>query len=363
MKKRIVHIIHNLEIGGVETAILSSLDELNQSFDFTLVCIGSVNKEILEKLSPNIVANTKQVNNLKRLNEIIRFFRSYPNEIVISSLWKSHIFHFLIKHICRINTSVIFLHSTRFAHFIDKCGILLGLRVADEVWADSQSAIDFIAPYHKTGLPAHKISFILQHFTPKLSKPSSKTHYKFVFLGRLSSVKRLDLVVQFIYELRQYNINATLGIYGPDDSTLKHIEANAARLGIADVVTYKGICNIEQVEAVLHQYDCFVMMSDYEGMSISTVQAMESGLLCFLRNVGEIANYGEDMINAVILKSSKIEDWNAFIQNSVQVLTNEALQYKLLSNSTTKFANQLTYTQDIRQNLHRLLNSGIQNDD
>lgn len=363
MKKRIVHIIHNLEIGGVETAILSSLDELDQSFDFTLVCIGSINKEILEKLSPSIVTNIKQVNNLKSLNDIIVFFRSSSNEIVISSLWKSHVFHFLIKLICQINTSIIFLHSTRFAHFVDKCGILLGLRIADEVWADSQSAIDFIEPYHKMGLPSYKISFILQHFTPKLPKPFSKTHYKFIFLGRLSSVKRLDLVVQFIHELRQYSINATLDIYGPDDSTLKSLEAHAIRLGITDVVTYKGICNIEQVEAVLHQYDCFVMMSDYEGMSISTVQAMESGLLCFLRNVGEIANYGENMVNSVILKSSKKEDWDEFIQNSVQVLTNEALQDKLLSNSTTKFANQLTYTQDIRQNLRRLLNSGIQNDD
>jgi hypothetical protein len=101
------------------------------------------------------------------------------------------------------------------------------------------------------------------------------------------------------------------------------------------------------------------MMSDYEGMSISTVQAMESGLICFLRKVGEIRNYGQDMVNSVILKSIDSRDWNEFIHNSVQVLKNEALQDKLLSNSTTKFANQLTYTQDIRQNLERLMSSQV----
>jgi glycosyltransferase involved in cell wall biosynthesis len=169
--------------------------------------------------------------------------------------------------------------------------------------------------------------------------------------------------VLFYNTFLQNLVKAFLDIYGPDDNTLKNIDANAERLQITNYITYKGICNIEQVEAVLHQYDCFVMMSDYEGMSISTVQAMESGLLCFLRNVGEITNYGHNMENAVILKSTKTEDWNEFIQNSVQVLTNEALQDKLLSNSNTKFANQLTYTQDIQQNLLRLLNSGIQNDD
>ena len=175
-------------------------------------------------------------------------------------------------------------------------------------------------------------------------------------LGRLSSVKRLDLVVQFVNELKNKGIELVLDIYGPDNNTLSNLEKNIEQLGLTSHITYKGICDIENVEAVLHQYDCYVMMSDYEGMSISTVQAMESGLICFLRNVGEIHNYGQNMTNSVILNSIDSKDWIEFINNSVQVLKNEALQDKLLSNSTTKFANQLTYTQDIRQNLERLLN-------
>lgn len=356
MKKRIVHIIHDLEIGGVETATLSSFNYLNQDFNFTLVCIGSINKDLLKKLTSESLSNIKQINNVTSLIKTIQFLRNTPNQIVISSLWKSHILHFFIKQICQINTSIIFLHNTRFAHFADKYATLLGLKISDEIWADSQSSINFIKPYIKSNLPTYKISFLLKHFKPKVVKKPSNTSFKFIFLGRLSSVKRLDLVVQFVNELKNKGIELVLDIYGPDNNTLSNLEKNIEQLGLTSHITYKGICDIENVEAVLHQYDCYVMMSDYEGMSISTVQAMESGLICFLRNVGEIHNYGQNMTNSVILNSIDSKDWIEFINNSVQVLKNEALQDKLLSNSTTKFANQLTYTQDIRQNLERLLN-------
>lgn len=359
MKQRIIHIIHNIEIGGVETAILSSLDELSDSFDFTLICVGSIDQNLLLQLTPQSISIIKQVNNFQTLRDTIQFLRNTPNSIVISSLWKSHLFHFFIKLICHIQISIIFLHSSRFAHIIDKYAILLGVKIADEVWADSQSAIDFILKYKKNGVPTKKISFILKHFKPKPIKSFSSPAYKFIFLGRLSSVKRLDLVVQFVNELKNKGIELILDIYGPDNNTLSSLEKNIKQLGLTSHITYKGICDIENVEAVLHQYDCYIMMSDYEGMSISTVQAMESGLICFLRNVGEIRNYGQNMANSVILNSIDSKDWVEFIHNSVQVLKNEALQDKLLSNSTAKFANQLTYTQDIRQNLERLLNSQV----
>ena len=160
--------------------------------------------------------------------------------------------------------------------------------------------------------------------------------------------------VKFIQELRSNGIEASLDIYGPDNGTLPEILQLISSSQLTNVISYKGVCDVTQVEAVLSQYDAFVLMSDYEGMSISTVQAMEIGLLCFLRNVGEIANYGENMVNSVILKSEQPDDWQEFIENSVNVLNNQTLQKTILSNSTAKFANQLTYTQDIIQNLKRL---------
>lgn len=60
------------------------------------------------------------------------------------------------------------------------------------------------------------------------------------------------------------------------------------------------------------------------------------------------------MVNSVILKSEQPDDWQEFIENSIHILNNQTLQKTILSNSTAKFANQLTYIQDIIQNLKRL---------
>ena len=106
MKKKVVHIIHNLEIGGVETAVLSSLESLNQSYDFTLVCIGSIKPLVLSKVSPEIIKNTLEINSISRIiNFIYILKKKSPFDIVILSreavrapsvhniFWRMHCFH------------------------------------------------------------------------------------------------------------------------------------------------------------------------------------------------------------------------------------------------------------------------------
>ncbi len=355
MKKKVVHIIHNLEIGGVETAVLSSLESLNQSYDFTLVCIGSIKPLVLSKVSPEIIKNTLEINSISRIiNFIYILKKKSPFDIVISSLWKAHLFHFILNFFVPIKKSVIFLHSGQFAHFFDKLGILLGIKIASEIWTDSDATSNFITPYNRSKKNIVKISFLLSHFLAKSHIFKNKNVTKFIFLGRLSKVKRLDLIIHFINELHKKKLQVTLDIFGPDNSVWDTLKSQIDSLALNTSIKYRGSCSFEETQTVLSNYDAFVLMSDYEGMSISTVQAMETGLLCFLRNVGEIANYGENMVNAVILNSLEPDDWSEFIENSVKVLTNESLQKTILSNSTAKFANQLTYTQDILQNLERL---------
>ena len=38
-------------IGGVETAVISSLEGLHKNFDFTLICVGSIKSNVLTKIS------------------------------------------------------------------------------------------------------------------------------------------------------------------------------------------------------------------------------------------------------------------------------------------------------------------------
>lgn len=356
-KNKVIHIIHNLEIGGVETAVISSLEGLHKNFDFTLICVGSIKSNVLTKISDDYLESILQINSLSSFCKCISILnKKSPYQVIISSLWKSHLLHFILLLFLKVNESIIFLHNGKFAHIFDKISTLFLSYFCNEIWTDSESTSNFIRS-HVKNKKIKKISFILQHFRKKKQNLKNNSITKFIFLGRLSEVKRLDLVIKFINELKSQNVNISLDIYGPDNQMWKLLESKIRLLELNDVIQYNGICPIDETQNLLFQYDAFVLMSDYEGMSISTVQAMEAGLLCFLRNVGEIVNYGEDMVNSIILKSESPSDWETFIKNSVNVLTNETLQKLIISNSTAKFANQLTYTQDVIQNLMRLSNN------
>ncbi|WP_028526436.1 glycosyltransferase [Runella limosa] len=354
-KQKILHVIHGLTIGGVETAILSSFNDLNNDFDYNVFCIGNVDTSILTTIRSENLKKIKKIGRIKDVFFILKFIKDNPDIILVSSLWKAHAIHFFFKKIYNFQKSVIFLHSTRFAHLFDKYCTLLSLKIANEIWVDSDSASSFINPFISKPIPIIKISFLLNH-SLKI-KPISiiSTHVKFISLGRLAPLKRIDLSILFIKELRSKGIDAYLDIYGPDNGFLNQILSLIRQSDLNNIVNYKGICDISEVESTLAQYDAFILMSDYEGMSISTVQAMEIGLLCFLRNVGEITNYGNNMSNSIILQSDKPQHWQKFINDSMEVLSNQSLQKSILIKSKQEFKDLLTYSQDIKKNFFRLI--------
>lgn len=353
-KQKILHVIHGLTIGGVETAIISSFNDINNDFDYNIFCIGSIDTKLLTTINSENLRKIKKIGRIGDIFFILKFIKNNPDIILVSSLWKAHIIHFFLKKMYNLQKSIIFLHSTRFAHLFDKYCTLLSIKIANEIWVDSESASAFINPFINKPIPIIKISFLLNHIQVK-QNTSLSTQVKFISLGRLAPLKRLDLSILFIKELRSKGIDAYLDIYGPDKGSLNQILSLIRQSSLNNIVNYKGICDISQVESTLTQYDAFILMSDYEGMSISTVQAMEIGLLCFLRNVGEITNYGNNMINSIILQSDKSHHWQEFIRDSMEVLSNQSLQNSILHKSRQEFKDLLTYSQDIKKNFYRLI--------
>ena len=93
-KKRLLYIIHDLKVGGVETAFLSSLEQLNQSFDLAIIVLGTISKQLL----PSV----EKVKGIKifyfnhplyqyplYFYKVIRWAKSFAPDVTISSLWRS----------------------------------------------------------------------------------------------------------------------------------------------------------------------------------------------------------------------------------------------------------------------------------
>jgi hypothetical protein len=53
-KKKIVHIIPTFELGGVQTGILYSLEDINEVYDYNILVIGNIDREWLKSLTPPV---------------------------------------------------------------------------------------------------------------------------------------------------------------------------------------------------------------------------------------------------------------------------------------------------------------------
>jgi glycosyltransferase involved in cell wall biosynthesis len=100
-------------------------------------------------------------------------------------------------------------------------------------------------------------------------------------VGRLSPVKRHDLLLHALADLRRRGVPAHALILGTDSHALapryaRGIPALARELGLADAVTFTG--HVDDVPAHLAVMDVFVSAAAREGFGIAVLEAMGQGV-------------------------------------------------------------------------------------
>lgn len=98
-----------------------------------------------------------------------------------------------------------------------------------------------------------------------------------VFVGRLDEIKGLPVLLDALAAVQQHlpDVQLTLVGDGPDREALQR---RAAELGLGDAVHFPGYANSEQVRAHLATADVFVLPSFFEGIPVSLMEAMASGV-------------------------------------------------------------------------------------
>jgi glycerol kinase len=52
-RKKLLYILHNVQIGGVEVALLSAIPDLNKKYDLRVLALGTVDHQIISNLTEN----------------------------------------------------------------------------------------------------------------------------------------------------------------------------------------------------------------------------------------------------------------------------------------------------------------------
>jgi glycosyltransferase involved in cell wall biosynthesis len=128
----------------------------------------------------------------------------------------------------------------------------------------------------------------------------------------------MDVLIDAVAALKGRGRRMTLAILG-DGPLRAELAARIERLGVNDRVTLLGFRN--DVEAVLKQARIFALVSDWEGVPFAMIEAICSGLVPIVTDVGTIADWISDGHNGRIVP---VGDVNAAAATIERLLDDEA---------------------------------------
>ena len=165
----------------------------------------------------------------------------------------------------------------------------------------------------------------------------SGTDKKFdlVFVGRFSTVKRVDLFLTMLSRVLISFPQANAVLVG-DGPLLEEMKRLAESLGIQSNTKFVGWSN-----NVAHWFSCsriFVMTSESEGLSQALIQAGLCGLPSIVTNVGDLSDLITHGMNGYLIENATTEEISA----RVELLLSDNESFARMSRMSTKAARDYT---------------------
>lgn len=141
-----------------------------------------------------------------------------------------------------------------------------------------------------------------KRFEPFTGEPE----WDVVFVGRFAPIKRPDLFLRTVAELKKQRPAIRAAMLG--DGVLKaDMEALARELGLQEAVTFAGLR--PDVERYVRRSRIFVNTSDSEGLPLSVMEAMACGVPCVVSDVGDMLDLVKDGVNGHVVPGRTPQDF------------------------------------------------------
>lgn len=298
--KRVLHILHSMEIGGMQTFIMNvyrHIDKTKVQFDF-LVRVNNecyYDKEI-KKLGGKIFYIPSRRDKLLGQKKLWKdFFINHKeyNTIHYHTSSLSDITPVKYAHKCKIKQIIIHAHSTttpksivhKFLHAKHKKNIS---RFVTNMFACSRLAAEFSYGKNrlnnveiiKNGIEAKKFIYS-KEIALKKRKELNISNKAFVIghTGRFAPIKNHNFLIDIFNKILIKNKSAILVLIGKEDDK-KEIRKKIMDLGIEKNVKILGTRN--DVNEILMAMNAFVFPSFNEGLPVSVIEAQATGIKCFL---------------------------------------------------------------------------------
>lgn len=156
-----------------------------------------------------------------------------------------------------------------------------------EVWTDSLSARRELETLLGLTLPHWRLNRLLglQLALPEARRVARSARYRFVFSGRISRAKGLDLLPSFAHALRAGGVEADIHVVGNAAETdfLRTLQKALAPLAPAVRCDFTGRLSTARLQQLYLNSDALFLPSRHEGFGIPLVEAVSHGCAVIAR--------------------------------------------------------------------------------
>jgi glycosyltransferase involved in cell wall biosynthesis len=170
----------------------------------------------------------------------------------------------------------------------------------------------FLAEHGTVNKKIHVISGAIDKnkFYPPTTIDDKK--YDLVLTARLSKVKQVNLLLEIISNLQKKKFNCNALIIG-DGPLLESLKLQANELNITEKVKFVG--HQDNVVSWLHQAKIYILTSRSEGLALSMLEALKTGLPAIVPNVGDLSDVLIDGFNGALIENHSVADFSQQICN------------------------------------------------
>ena len=309
-KIKILHIITGLKTGGAEIFVRDLINNMDKNFFdvsvLSLTPIGNVGEEICENRMRVYCIGSKFKFNPLLFLRLFVFLKKHKPNVVHTHLFHADILSRIVLIFFRKIKLVSTFHSTESGgKFRDLC-LRITKFIPDRTVAVSEAVKK---EGEKRKILVKNTSVIyggidIKNFNKSYDKKKLRKklnlldNFLFICVGRLNKSKGYDVLIKSVADLNEKKINFSVLILGEGEER-GNLEIMIKEKGINNIYL---VGNVDNVNEFLGASDVFLIMSRWEGLSLSLIEATVVGLPVIATRVGGIPEVLKNKKNSILIE-------------------------------------------------------------
>lgn len=338
------------EIGGAQIHVRDLARRLHNDGKKVTVIVGedgALVRQLKElhisvRIVENLVRQISPLNDIKAIFNIRKIIKDNSPDIIGLHSSKAGIVGRLAA--CRLNIPVVFTaHGWAFAEgisdkkrklfiFIEKILSPFLDKIITVSEQDKKLALDLGVASSEKQVVIHNG---MPDITIKRKDYSDSTKVRLISVARFSEQKDHETLFHALKLISTDNWTLTLVGKGPK---LENIKKLASDLNIANNILFLG--ERDDVDNLLSESDVFCLITNWEGLPLSIIEAMRASLPVVATDVGGVSELVEHKKTGLLHSPKNIQE----LANILDTIINDSdLRYKLGNAGRVKYQNNFTF--------------------